>query len=313
MSTVAQPVPSLPLPSTDTLGCQSDKLHVDQEFAGDGLRLYRKRTGEQSLGHVATPATDRGVLVGLSLRAGHRRRIFHAHHSSLHDFDENAIYVRNFSDHYRADLHGAFDFLLLEVSRGLLDRISDEEGVARRDALACTAGTQDPVLGHLLRALMPALERPDEANRLFVDHLAIAAGVHLLGQYGGARQPRPRRLGGLSRTLERRAKEMLRSQFNGDLSIADVAGACGLSRSYFIRAFSHTTGQTPHQWQLSCRIEHARELLTTSLLPLAEVAAACGFADQSHFTRVFAQTVGTPPGQWRRHGPFGPETSHFIS
>ncbi len=34
--------------------------------------------------------------------------------------------------------------------------------------------------------------------------------------------------------------------------------------------------------------------------PLADIAAACGFADQSHFTRVFARSMGTPPGSWRR-------------
>ena len=34
--------------------------------------------------------------------------------------------------------------------------------------------------------------------------------------------------------------------------------------------------------------------------PLAEIAAACGFADQSHFSRVFTQHLGLPPGRWRR-------------
>ncbi|MGJ7519755.1 helix-turn-helix domain-containing protein [Variovorax sp. LT1P1] len=44
----------------------------------------------------------------------------------------------------------------------------------------------------------------------------------------------------------------------------------------------------------------ARELLRASDLPLAEVATACGFADQSHFTRVFSRAEGAPPGHWRR-------------
>ena len=41
-------------------------------------------------------------------------------------------------------------------------------------------------------------------------------------------------------------------------------------------------------------------MLLGSALSLAEVALACGFADQSHFTRVFTRTVGTSPGAWRR-------------
>jgi len=34
---------------------------------------------------------------------------------------------------------------------------------------------------------------------------------------------------------------------------------------------------------------------------LAEIAAICGFADQSHFTRVFTRSVGISPGAWRRN------------
>jgi transcriptional regulator GlxA family with amidase domain len=33
---------------------------------------------------------------------------------------------------------------------------------------------------------------------------------------------------------------------------------------------------------------------------VAEIAFACGFADQSHFTRTFAKQLGAPPAHWRR-------------
>jgi AraC family transcriptional regulator len=35
-------------------------------------------------------------------------------------------------------------------------------------------------------------------------------------------------------------------------------------------------------------------------MPLADIALACGFADQSHFTLVFSTATGLPPGVWRR-------------
>ena len=294
--------PAAPPVPTDTLGCQSNALRIDQEFVGGGIKLYRKRTGDAYRGQVVTPATDRGFLVGLSLGSGHQRRIFHEHHATSHDFGVDAVYVRNFADSYRADMVGAFDFLLLEISRSALHKLLGDEG-GRIEGLLCKAGTSDPVLGHLLRALMPALTRPAEASALFVDQLAGAIGTHLFDRYGGARSTphtpaRNQRL--LSRAHETRAKEMLGSRLDGEVSVADVADACRLSRSYFIRAFRETTGQTPHQWLLAQRIELARTLLAGSQLPLAEVAAACGFADQSHFTRVFAQGVGTSPGRWRR-------------
>ena len=55
-----------------------------------------------------------------------------------------------------------------------------------------------------------------------------------------------------------------------------------------------------HRWLLLRRIERAKILLRGSR-PLAEIAATCGFVDQSHFTKVFARVEGMPPGAWRRH------------
>jgi hypothetical protein len=54
------------------------------------------------------------------------------------------------------------------------------------------------------------------------------------------------------------------------------------------------------------RIEKAKQLLTDTTLSLAEIAMACGFADQSHFTRVFSRTTHASPGAWRRYVSSGP-------
>ncbi|KQP15990.1 AraC family transcriptional regulator [Pseudorhodoferax sp. Leaf265] len=285
---------------TDSLGCMAGKLHHDQELACTGMRLYRKRTADAALGQVATPASDRGYLVGISLTPGHTRRIFHPHHASTHGFETSAVYVRNFADDYRADMLGAFDFVLLEMAPSFFARATDERLGRRVTGLECVTGLQDPVLAHLARALLPALARPAEASGLFVDQMATVIGTHLLEQYGGATAPAHAKRQGLSRVHERRAKELLHSRLQDDLSVSDIADACQLSRSHFIRAFRTSTGKTPHQWLQAQRVEKAQGLLATTRMPLAEIAAECGFADQSHFTRVFAQAMGATPGAWRR-------------
>jgi AraC family transcriptional regulator len=98
----------------------------------------------------------------------------------------------------------------------------------------------------------------------------------------------------------RHTEQVLRESLDGEITLAHLAGECRLSVAHFARAFKQTTGQTPHRWLLERRVEHAKGLLLTSALPLAKVAAACGFADQAHFTRVFSRIVGTGPGAWRR-------------
>ena len=293
---------SQPLPgkAKDSLGCIASQLHHDQELEGAGARFYRKRSDNTGLSPVFTPASDRGYLVGISLNAGHRRRIFHEHHASSHAFEASSVYVRNFADDYRADLQGPFDFLLVEISRAFFDSASDERVGRRVTGLECVTGMRDPVLTNLALAVAPTLARPNEASSLFIDQMSVAIGTYLIEQYGGAAPPPRRRNRRLSRQHEARAKEMLLSSLDGKLSIGDIAQACSLSRSYFTRAFQETTGQTPHQWLTKQRVEMACGLLAQGAQPLADIAAGCGFADQSHFTRVFTQHLGTPPGTWRR-------------
>jgi AraC family transcriptional regulator len=105
----------------------------------------------------------------------------------------------------------------------------------------------------------------------------------------------------LSWTREVNAKRILCSRLDRPVSNSEVAQACNLSRSHFTRAFKHATGLTPHLWRQAERVQHAQGLLLNSALSLADIAAACGFADQSHFTRVFAKSTGVPPGRWRRY------------
>jgi AraC family transcriptional regulator len=113
--------------------------------------------------------------------------------------------------------------------------------------------------------------------------------------------PAPQSLrGGLAPWQERRAKALMSSRMEGDISLDELADECRLSRSYFARAFKKSTGDSPHRWMLGRRVETAKEMLLHSDAPLAEIALVAGFADQSHMTKVFSRIVGATPGAWRR-------------
>ena len=79
--------------------------------------------------------------------------------------------------------------------------------------------------------------------------------------------------------------------------IIALAEACGLSRFQVVRGFARATGLPPHACLLQRRGHVARQPVAAGT-PLAEVAARCGFADQSHLTRVFGRTFGLPPGAY---------------
>jgi AraC-like DNA-binding protein len=82
--------------------------------------------------------------------------------------------------------------------------------------------------------------------------------------------------------------------------ITEVAGVCGLSTTYFAKAFKQATGAPPHAWLVMRRIERAKRLLSESTLEIAEIALACGFVDQSHLSRTFVKRERCSPGKWRR-------------
>jgi AraC-like DNA-binding protein len=83
------------------------------------------------------------------------------------------------------------------------------------------------------------------------------------------------------------------------LSVAEMAKRANLSPSRFNTLFKQHLGLSPHQYLLNLRIEHAKELLETTLLRMEEIASYCGFADIHHFSKTFKKMTGISPGSFR--------------
>jgi len=102
---------------------------------------------------------------------------------------------------------------------------------------------------------------------------------------------------------ERRIVEVLRAlddkEISEPLSLARLAGAVGMSRYYFLRAFQRVTGQTPWHFILSRRLAIAAHNLTLGRGTVLDAAIASGFTDLSEFTRRFRRHFGVTPGVYR--------------
>jgi AraC family transcriptional regulator len=188
------------------------------------------------------------------------------------------------------------------LPRAALNAIADDTNAPRVGDLSYKpgAGVDDVMISSLRSTMLLALANPEQVSQLFVDHVMLAVGMHVAQTYGGMRPLSPRVRGGLAPWQVRRAKEILSEHLDGSIPLQEVARECHLSMSHFSRQFRRTTGLPPHKWLLTRRIEVAKEKLDDRRLSLSDVAAACGFADQSHLTRVFTRIVGATPGAWRR-------------
>jgi AraC-like DNA-binding protein len=188
------------------------------------------------------------------------------------------------------------------IPRQALDACADDANARWIGDLAFTPGigVDDRVLAALGSAVLPAFKYPDQVNQLFIDSVTRAVVAHVAQSLGGMQaSARPLR-GGLAPWQERRAKEVMDANLDGEISLGELANHCGLSISHFSRAFRQSTGTSPHRWLLNQRVEKAKRLLRDRQSPLSEVALACGFADQSHLTRVFTKLSGAGPAAWRR-------------
>jgi AraC family transcriptional regulator len=201
-----------------------------------------------------------------------------------------------------AVVNGTIDGVMFYLPQAALDDFTDDIGAARIPSLFFEHGAafEDPIMKGLTEIACSVIEHSDEANTLFLDHVALAFRAHVAGRYGRLLISRGQVCGGLVPWQKRRAEELLLSKIDGDVALAEVARECGLSLSYFTRSFKQSTGVPPYRWLMQQRIGRAKELLGSSKLSLAEIALICGFANQSHLTRVFQALVGASPGAWRR-------------
>jgi AraC-like DNA-binding protein len=192
--------------------------------------------------------------------------------------------------------HGVHFYL----PRSALDAIVEIEGAGQVDDFDNDPGVDDPVIRGLGWSLLPAFERSEEANRIFVDHVTMAAAAHVVRVYGNAGLLGQVERGGLVPAALIRVKELLSANLDGNIALARLAAECGMPTGQFSRAFEQSTGMAPHRWLLRRRIDKAKHLLRRPRMPLGEVALACGFASQRHFVRVFTCAVGAIPEAWRR-------------
>ena len=96
-----------------------------------------------------------------------------------------------------------------------------------------------------------------------------------------------------------RVRAYLEDHFTENVSLEELATLVHLSPFYLLRVFRETVGLPPHSYLTYVRVTRARHLIRAAM-PLAEVAAAVGFTDQSHLHRHFKAVVGVTPGQYAR-------------
>jgi AraC family transcriptional regulator len=210
------------------------------------------------------------------------------------------VSVLNLQERPAVAFRNPFDTLVLHVTQAALNEVAYEHRVPRAEPLVWPFGHFDSVVYNLGQTLLASLAQTNYVSKILVDHVLHALNSHFVCSYGGVRVSDPRSRGGLSTQQMRRATDFLEAHLDGNIDLRQVAQVCELSVSHFARAFKQTFRRPPYKWLIERRVDKAKQLMTTSRLPLADIAARCGFGDQSALNRSFKRICGVAPGVWRR-------------
>ena len=120
----------------------------------------------------------------------------------------------------------------------------------------------------------------ETASRL----IAGLAARHTVGATPGT--------GILGDAMFRQIRDYLMAHLDEPLDVATLAALAGRSPFHFSRAFHREVGVSPHRYVVDLRLRRAMELVRDGKLPLAEIAASTGFADQSHLSRWVKRVHG---------------------
>jgi AraC-like DNA-binding protein len=94
--------------------------------------------------------------------------------------------------------------------------------------------------------------------------------------------------------------ERIDTGYSQKLLVHELAASVFLSPDRFTDVFFEVMGRTPRDYIKHVRLEHAKRLLVSTTMPIAEVGSACGFEDRSSFFRLFRAAVGSGPREYRQ-------------
>jgi len=149
---------------------------------------------------------------------------------------------------------------------------------------------RDDALIQLLIKLYHEFQNLDEASPLSVEGLAM----EMLAEVS---RSRIRELSPPS--WLRKARDIIRQQFSLDLSLEEIAREVRVHPVSLARGFRKHYHCTAGEYVRSVRIGYACREMIAAKTPLAEIASAAGFSDQSHFTRTFKRLKGMTPAEYR--------------
>ncbi|GAA4420434.1 DNA-binding transcriptional regulator [Bremerella cremea] len=96
------------------------------------------------------------------------------------------------------------------------------------------------------------------------------------------------------------ALRFLRDNFHRPIQVTDLAEHAGTSRRLLEQLFDRFLDVSPSKQIMMVRLDMAKQLLDRSVLPIADIAARCGFDSPEVMCRAFRREITMSPSEYRR-------------
>lgn len=98
----------------------------------------------------------------------------------------------------------------------------------------------------------------------------------------------------------KRVEAYIAENYARGLTLEQVSARAHMAPTYFSRIFKQEIGYTFTEYVTRIRLKQAKHLLSTTTLPIAEIAYAVGYSGPNHLAEVFKSVEGISPGNYRR-------------
>lgn len=105
---------------------------------------------------------------------------------------------------------------------------------------------------------------------------------------------------GDSTAMIHRLQRRMETHYDEPTTLSELAADCHISSSHLSHLFKRVTGYAPMVYLMACRLSAAKSELCHSRRSIRDIAARCGFTDESNFCRTFRQSTGMTPTEFRR-------------
>lgn len=234
--------------------------------------------------------------------------------------DAPSLHVRSYGADLGADRHDyaqlvlPLDGAVLLDIEGRQDRLDMLHGACVAPGAWHAQAGDGPNASLILDVGAGALSHPAWERLLERPFMALGPGARKLIEFMGVMRAQPDLLAGWvpllldtlaldpPRPTSRLAALLARVDAEPGLAwtTETMARSAGLSVSRLHALFRTELATSPHAWLRDLRLSRARAWLVETSRPIADIALAAGFSDQSALTRALRDATGMTPGAYRR-------------